>query len=57
LASIRHTTHIIEQAHDLVEHQQHRGEQQRAEQRHGNALRQIAVDEGEPSHFFVVPAP
>ena len=53
LASIRQTTltgppgidDILEQPQHLVEHQEHRGEQQRADQGHGDGAPEIAVDQ------------
>jgi hypothetical protein len=41
----------VEQPQHLVEHEQHRGEDERAEQRHGDRSRQVSVNEGQPAHF------
>ena len=63
LASIRQTTLTgppavddeIEQPQHLVEHQQHRREQQRAEQRDRDLLGQIAIDQRQAAHGFCRP--
>ena len=63
LASIRQTTLTgpargddeVEQPQHLVEHEQHRGEQQRPDQRDRDRLGQVAIDQRQSAHGFCRP--